>query len=77
MGTKFESSNFKIICVRDNLFLSLSRNLKAVLNSKPIPQIFKYDIFQDMNEPTNFYPTDCPHNKYEFPDVRTGDSKHL
>jgi hypothetical protein len=34
MGTKFESSNFKIICMRDNLFLSLSTNLKAVLNSK-------------------------------------------
>jgi hypothetical protein len=36
IDTKFESSNLKIICMRDNLFLSLSRNLKAVLlNSKP------------------------------------------
>jgi hypothetical protein len=26
-----------------------------------------------MNEPTNFEPVNCPHNKHEFPDVRTSD----
>ncbi len=30
-----------------------------------------------MNEPSNFDPVNCPHNKYEFPDVRTSNLNKL
>jgi hypothetical protein len=30
-----------------------------------------------MNEPSNFDSSNCPHNKYDFPDVRTSNSENL